>query len=166
MRRSTELECIDYETELVVSIFLAYAQHFEHPLLHIRLVDTYGTASELCAVEDEVVCICTDFLEIFLPVAVEQVQMLRLRCRERMVHCVETAGLVVPFEQREVHHPERCEIQRVSQAEAVAHFHAEYSEHSLSLSLRTAENEHQVTFLCSGCFCNLRKLLRSVELVH
>ena len=61
VRRSTELESIDDEAELVFSILLADSENLEHTLLHCSLVDTDRTATELCSVEDEVIGICTAY---------------------------------------------------------------------------------------------------------
>ena len=66
VRRSTELECIDDEAELVFSILFADSENLEHTLLHCSLVDTDRTATELRTVEDEVIGICTYLLKIFL----------------------------------------------------------------------------------------------------
>ena len=166
MRRSAELEGVDDEAELVIGVLLAYAQDFEHPLLHCGLVDTYGAAAEFGAVEDKVVGIGAHLLEILLFVGVVEFEMLRLRRGERMVHCIEAAVLLAPFEEREVHNPERGEVERIAQAEAVAHLDAEHAQHGLRLSLLAAEQEHEVSGLCAGCLADGLQLLRGVELVH
>ena len=166
MRRGAELEGIDYEAELVLRILVRETEHLEHPLLHSSVMYPDGPAAELRAVEDEVVCVGADLFKVLLPVAVEQVQMLRLRCGERMVHGVEALCLVVPLEKREVHHPKRGECMRVAQPEPVPHLYAEHAEHGLRLPLRTAEHEDKVPPGCPHPVCYGLELLRSIELVY
>ena len=165
MWRSTELEGIDDEAELIFCILLAYAENLEHPLLHCSLVDSYRTAAEFRSVEDEIVGIGTYFLKVFLLIAVEQFQVLRLRSGERMVHCIETLSLVVPLHEREIHHPERRKIERITKTEPVTHLDTEYTKHVLGLSLCSAEHKHHVALLRSETVCNSLKLLRSIELI-
>ena len=91
--------------------------------------------------------------------------MLRLGSSERMMHRIETVGLVIPFEQREINNPERSEHMRIAEPEPVAHLDTENSEHGLRLALRTAEHEQHVPGLCSGLFSDSLQFLRCIELV-
>ena len=116
MRRGAELEGVDDEAELEFRLLLADAQHFEHALLHVGIVDPDGAAAELVAVQDEVVGIGTDPLQVLFLIAVEPLLVLRLGSGEGMVHRVETLGLVVPLQKREVHDPQRSEDFRVAEA--------------------------------------------------
>lgn len=79
----TELECIDDEPELILGVFLADSENLEHPLLHVGLMDTDRASSKLSSVQDEIVCIRTNLLKIFLLVAIIKGHVLRLRSCER-----------------------------------------------------------------------------------
>ena len=77
-----------------------------------------------------------------------------------MVHCVETLSLVIPLHEREINHPERCEVERITETEAVTHLDTEYSEHILSLSLGTTEYEKHIALLGKMLFLELGDLDR------
>ncbi len=83
-----------------------------------------------------------------------------------MVHRVEAVGLVVPFEEREIHHPERREGVRVAESEPVAHLYAQHSELCLGLSLRPAEHENEVSCLRSEPVGDSLELVGREELVN
>ena len=165
MRRGAELEGVDDESELVVGLLRADAEHFEHPLLHVGLVDTDAAAAELCAVQHEIVGIGADSLEVFLLVGVKPLDMLRLRSGEGVVHRVETLGLVVPLEQREVDNPQRSEDLGVAEAEAVTHLYTQHAEHGLGLALCSAEHEHEVSGLCASFSSDGFDLVFCIEFV-
>ena len=55
VRRSTVLEGVDDESELIFSLLRTDAQNLEHSLLNLRIMDSDGTATEFCAVQHEVV---------------------------------------------------------------------------------------------------------------
>ena len=143
-----------------------YAASSEHALLESRLVDTDRTATELGTIQNEVISIGTNLREILFLVAVEQVEVLRLRRCERMVHRIETLCLVIPFKQREIHDPERCEHLRIPESQTVGHLHTENAEHGLSLSLRTAKNQDEVAGLGACSLCHFLHLFRSIEFVN
>ena len=166
MRRSAELEGVDYEAELVFGLFLAYAEHLEHALLHGRLVDTDGSAAEFGAVKHEVVGICADALEVFFLVGIEPVQVLRFGGGEGVMHRIEAAVLLAPFEQREVHDPEGSEHVRIAEPETVAHLHAQYAELGLGLALLATEHQHQVADTGTHGGCDAAKILLGEELVY
>ena len=58
MRRSSESECIEQKSELLISLFFSEAEHLEHLLLKLLVVDTDRTAADLRSVDHEVICIC------------------------------------------------------------------------------------------------------------
>ena len=128
-------------------------------------MDSDGSATEFRAVQDEVVGIGADPFEVLLPVGIVPFEVLRFRSGERMVHCVEALGLIVPLKEREIDDPERGEDLRITKPEAVAHLDTEHAEHCLGLPLRSAEGENQVSGLCLDSFCNGLKLLLCVEFV-
>ena len=166
MRRSSEAEGVDDESELVFSLLRAYSEDLEHPLLDLGLMDPDGTSAEFGAVQHEIICIRAYPFEVFLPVAVEPVHMLRLRGGERMVHRIEAVVLVAPFEKREVHYPQRCEYLRVAESEPVAHLDTEHSEHGLDLAYIVAgHHQHEVSGLGSGCLGDGLEVFWGVELV-
>ena len=61
-----------------------------------------------------------------------------------MVHGVVTLRLVVPLEQREVHHPQRGELLRVAQPQLLGHFEAQGAQLRQRLELLAAEDEDHV----------------------
>ena len=166
MRRSAELECIDDEAELVVRLLGADTQHLEHTLLHIGIMDTDRTAAQLGAVEHKVVSIGANPLQIFLGVGIEPLFVLGLRSRKRMVHGIETAVLVAPLQQREIHNPQRGEHLRITQAKAVAHLDTEHAQTGLGLTLLAAHHQQQVARRRAASGSHFLKLLWRIELVH
>ena len=94
VRRCSELERVNDESELVFGFLLADAEHLEHTALHIGIVNPYASAAELGAVEYKVISVCTNPLEVLLPVGVEPLFVLRLWRGERVVHSIETAVLL------------------------------------------------------------------------
>ena len=114
VRRCAELEGVHDETELVFRIFLAETENLEHPRLHLRVMNPYGTASELSTVQHEIVSIGADLLKVGFFIAVKFVEMRWFRSRERMVHRIEPSRFVIPFQQREVAHPKRGEVKRIA----------------------------------------------------
>ena len=83
-----------------------------------------------------------------------------------MVHRVEAAILLAPFEQRKVHDPEGCEHVRVAEAKTPTHLHAQYAELGLGLALLPAEHQYQIAGLCLDGGSNRLKILLAEELVH
>ena len=144
---------------------MAETQDLEHTLLYLRVVDTDGAATHLCAVEHEVVGIGAHALQVFFLITVEPVQMLGLGSGEGMVHGVEAGGLVVPLEQGEVHHPQGSEYLRVAQAETVAHLDTQGTEGNAHLVPGTGENQDQVALLSLDGCGHGGQILGSEELV-
>ncbi len=167
MRRCTVLECVDNEAELVFCILRADSKHFEHPLLHLCIVDTDTSATKLGTIEHEVVSIGANALQVFFLVAAEPFFMLRLRCGERMVHSIEALGFVIPLKKREVNDPKRSEDLGITQAKTVTHLYTKYAKHGLDLAfVVTAHYKNEVSGLCLYGLGQFGKVFRSIELVN
>ena len=87
-------------------------------------MDTERTAAHLDAVADEVVGLGAHLLRML----VQEREIVGVGHGEGMVHGVVALRLFVPFEQGEVHYPERSENVRVAQSQARGQFHAQGAE--------------------------------------
>ena len=88
VRRRAVLERLQQEAELVPGLLLGDAEHLEHPLLHVRAVNTDGAATDLVAVADDVVGPGQRVVRVL----VEVVGPVRVRRGERVVHRGPLAG--------------------------------------------------------------------------
>ena len=136
MRRSAVLECLKQEAELLVGLFLGDAQHIEHTGLDVVAVDTYGTATHLLTVADDVVGVGHGVLGIL----VELVDPILGRHGERVVHGgplgvadshIVIIRIVGGLEQREVHNPSESELLRIQQAFAGGELHTHGTQQQL-----------------------------------
>ena len=161
VRGRAVLESVHQEAEALLRLVGREAQQFEHLLLQLRVVDTDRTAADLRAVADEVVGVGTHAARV----AVEELDVLEFGRGEGVVHGVVTLRLVVPLEQREVHHPQRGELLRVAQAQLLGHFEAQGAELRQRLELLAAEDEDHVPGHSAAALGHGAHLLGGVELV-
>ena len=124
MGRRAVLEGVHQEAELFARAFLRESEQLEHGVLQLGVVDTNGAAAQFGAVHHDVVG-CGAHLA---GVAVQQGNVFGVRRGEGVVHGVVALCLVVPLEEREVDYPKRGEDILVAQAEAFAHFEAQFAE--------------------------------------
>ncbi len=79
-----------------------YAEQIKHRLLHVRAVNTYGTAADLGTVKHHVV----GFRQRLFGRLLHGFQSTGRR-RERMMQRIQPLRFIVVFEHRKVHHPQR-----------------------------------------------------------
>ena len=82
-------------------LFLCETKHLKHLLLHIVLVNTNASSSDLSAVQDDIVSFCTNCARI----GIQKRQILVHRHGERVMHCGETVLLIGPLQKRELGNP-------------------------------------------------------------
>ena len=126
-------------------------------------MDSDGAATQLIAVQNDIVCLCTHSAGI----GVNQLQVLIHGCSKRMMHRYISVFLFIPFQHREFCNPQECEIIGLCQLQHFAQLYTQCAkgvEYDLIL-IRT--NQNQVTGLpihriydflhFFGCeeFCNL-----------
>ena len=150
MRRSTELERVEQEAELLLRLLGADAHDLEDALLHVAAVDTDRAAADLVAVADDVVRVREGLARVLL----EAVDPLRGRRREGVVHrgpgtladghvVVLTRGL----EQRRVDDPHERPGVLVDQATAAADLEPRGTEQGAGLRLLAGGEEDRVARL-------------------
>ena len=89
------------KTELFLGQFLCKAQNLEHLLLDIILMDTDASASDLRAVEHDIISLCPHPARI----AVDLLQILFLGHGKGMMFGLKTVLLLGPLQQREIGDP-------------------------------------------------------------
>src|SRR5690554_466332 len=102
MRRRTVFQRIKQEAELLLLLIGADTQNIEHHLLHFLAVDTNGAATQFGAIEHHVVGTGQRRPRIGL-----QLFRRAFRRGERVMQRAQ-AAIVVLFEHREIHYPQRC----------------------------------------------------------
>src|SRR5690625_7955271 len=112
MRGSAVLQSIQEGHEPLPCFAFTEAEHPEHLLLDLGVMDADAATSDLVAVQHEVVRLGPYCQRIIS----EQVYVLGDRHRERMVHVAQAACFVL-LEQREVDHPQEAESGTGTQAE-------------------------------------------------
>src|SRR5204863_3343965 len=91
-------------TEHRLSILRADAERLEHFLLQLRLMDSHAAATDLNAVENNVVSFRTD-LGKFVRIVQER-KVLRFGSGERMMDRIPFIFFRAPLHQRKIRHPE------------------------------------------------------------
>src|SRR5690625_1946823 len=114
MRGSAVLQSVEEEPEAFACFTVAEAEHLEHLLLDLGVVDADASTADLVAVQHEVVRLGPYCQRIIS----EQMYVLGDRHRERMVHVAQAAFFVL-LEQREVDHPQEAESGTGTQAELI-----------------------------------------------
>src|SRR5690625_5182787 len=114
MRGSAVLQSIQEEPEPLPCFAFTEAEHPEHLLLDLGVMDADAATSDLVAVQHEVVRLGPYCQRIIS----EQVYVLGDRHRERVVHVAQAAFFVL-LEQREVDHPQEAESGTGTQAELI-----------------------------------------------
>ena len=160
MRRYAVLERCQEESELLLRLFGPQADHFEHLLLDVVLVDPDASAAQLHAVEHDIVSLRPDRAGI----GVDQVPVLIHRHREGMVHCHESLLLVAPLKQRELDDPQEIELVVVDEAQLLAQFQAQRAEHVPHDLVLVRRDEQQVALLAVHPLDDRRDLLFRHEL--
>ena len=162
MRRCSVAEGVHQEAELFLGFFGGEAQVAEHHHLRFPVVDTDGAAADFIAVEHDVVRVGP----YGAGVGLQQGDVLPFGRSEGMVHGVVALRLFVPFEQGEVHYPERSENVRVAQSQARGQFHAQGAERFAGAVGSAGHNEDQVAGMGAHLLGNGLEVLRRVELVY
>ena len=153
------LECVHKESELFVGALRGEAQKLEHLILKFGVVDTYGAASELGAVDDDIIGRCADIACI----CAEHRDILRIGGCEGVMHRIVTLSLLIPFEEGEVHDPEGGEYILVAQTETVAHLKTQLAKLLAGLHGLAGENEEEIAGFGSGTLAPFAELLLGVE---
>ena len=148
MRRGAVAECIDEEAELRLPLLLADAEEFEDAILHVGAVDPDRTRTEFPAVEHEVVGLRADLQQV-LARTVEQIPVVLVRHRERMVRRDRLAVVGDRLEQREVDDPEEVESPFVHRR--LTEFETQQAEHVAHETTLVGDEEDHVAGLGLEC---------------
>ena len=159
MRRSTVLECIQEESELLLCFFLGNADGFEYLFLQVFLVNTERAAAGFYAIQYHIIGlginlgrIGEEVLHIFIP-----------RCGERMMFCHITVFFFTVFEHGEIGHPAEAEFVGIDEVHTAGHFKTQFAQ-SLGHHLRLVGNdEDQVAFFCFAGFSDFTDFIFAQE---
>mmetsp|Transcript_55897 Transcript_55897/g.144216 ORF Transcript_55897/g.144216 Transcript_55897/m.144216 type:complete len:264 (-) Transcript_55897:345-1136(-) len=151
VRRRPVLEGAEEETELILGLFLAHAQHREHLHLKVPVVNPDRATADLDTIDHHVVCIGPDLSQarVLLVQADHPLNVFCPRRSERVVLGVKATAVLVPLEHREVHHPQRFEATG-SQSQLCTHQVAELAHCLLGLQLRARKDAEQIARLASS----------------
>ena len=83
-----------------------------------------------------------------------------------MVHSIIALGFFVPFQQREIHHPQELVLPCLTQTELAAHLKAEFTKLLLGFQTRSRHNQNQVALFRTALLGNGSEILLVVELIH
>ena len=83
-----------------------------------------------------------------------------------MVLCIETLGLLVPLEHREIYYPQRSKLLRVTQAQLLGNLQTKCAQLSQCLILLTAQNQAQVARFCTQTLGDSLQFVWREELVN
>ena len=119
-------------------------------------------SADLDAVDDHVVGVCLDRTWVRL----EDVHLLGLGRRERVVHGVVAIGVFVPFQKREVDDPKRLEDLGIAGRARRAHVQAEFAKLLPHLVEVAAEHENQVAGVGARMRGPRRLVLGAEEFVY
>ncbi len=144
MRRNTVFESIQQEAELLMRSLLCKAEHFEHLLLDIILMDTHAAAADLSAVQHDIIGLCTYAARIRIDI----LQILFHRHCERMMHRRVAVLLIGPLKQRELRNPEEVEFILVQKTKLTADLDTKCTECRIDcLVLRIGNKQEQIARL-------------------
>ena len=113
MRRRAEFEGVQHVAEFERRRFGRMAEQLKHELLDVPLVDLDAAATQLDAVEHDVVGLGAHAAWIALHTS----EILSLGRGKRMMHGIPATLVLVPLHQREVHHPQELELARGDQVQ-------------------------------------------------
>ena len=161
VRRGTEFEGVDQESELALGLLFGEIQGFEHALLQFRTVDTDGAATDFGTVDNQVVGIGQHLAGTSL----EPVLMLGFRCGKRVVHSVIALGFLVPLQQREIDHPHGLVLAGLAQTEAGTHFQTQLAHLLARLHRLAGKDEDEVAGVCIATFGHGLEVVLGVEFI-
>ena len=153
------------EAETPLRLLGRNAQALEEPGLHLRVVDTDGTAAHLVAVQDAVVGAGQGLARV----ALHQVALLQHGGCEGMMHRHPAFLLVAPLKEREARHPQEAPGVRpfplIEEATGLAQLQAQHAQDSAGLCAGgVGQKEQRVTLLQLRQLPQLLQLLSGEEL--
>mmetsp|Transcript_16998 Transcript_16998/g.45851 ORF Transcript_16998/g.45851 Transcript_16998/m.45851 type:complete len:240 (+) Transcript_16998:634-1353(+) len=160
MRRGAVLKCREQEAKLRLGLLLCEAEERKEFGLHGAVVNSDGPTADLDAIDDHVVGIRAHLARV----RVHEWCILRLAGGEGMMHSHVALVVLIPLEEREVHHPEGGEA-LVTEAQVRAHEVAELAQRCLRLQLGPPENADEVALRSLACIRPLLKVLGAKELL-
>src|SRR5574344_468228 len=150
-----------------MTMYRSEAENLEHPLLNLGIVDTDRTATKFGTIQNEVISIGADLCNILIIITIIIFQMLWFWSCERMVHCIPSILFIVPFKQREIYNPERCEHLWIPETETITHLDTESTQLDLNLPLVcTTKNKYHVALLGTHIVCNFLQIFWSEEFIY
>src|SRR3712207_5763955 len=118
MRRRTILKRIHKEAKLSLGTLLSKAQHLEHTLLQIRVMNSQRTTTNFYSIANKVI----GFGAYLLRMRIQQRQILHIRQGKRMMGSHQTILLLAPFKEWEIDNPQTLEHILITESEPIAHF--------------------------------------------
>ena len=140
MRRGPVAQRFQQEAEAFFGLLLVDAQHAEHPLLKLGVVDTDGTPAGFGTVDDQIV----GQRPAAARVAFQVLHVLGPRSGKRVVFGLPAAQLLVPFEHGELHHPGEVHPALGHQFELLGHAAAQSGQGAAGQFVLVGHQQQQV----------------------
>ena len=124
-------------------------------------MDTDGTAAQLTAIQDDIICLGTYLCRITL----QKVKVLIHRCGKRVMHGNIPVFLFAVFKLREFYHPQQLVILRVNDTQTLCQLAAQCAQrHNCGLPVGIRYHKQDIAILCASLFLDCCNLILAQEL--